>query len=1852
MSHSIDQRVVQMQFDNKQFERGVRTTTRTLEDFKRTLDFDIALRSFYSMADGVDHISSRFSALGAIGFTVIQNLTNAAMDFGKKVSKLVIDPIVEGGRKRALNTEQAMFQFKGLGMDVESAMDSARKAVAGTAYGLDEAAMAAAQLGASGVKAGDDMTEALTAISGLAAMTNSDYTSMSRIMTTIAGNGRLMGDQLLQFSTRGLNVAATLAEALGKTEGQIREMVSAGKIDFNTFAKAMYNAFGEHASKANETYSGSLMNVRAALARVGETAATPVHESLRKTFVALIPVINEVHDAIKPLIGRFTDFVDLISGDIVNFLERLNLKTLSASAKEFGNAMSNVFKGIHSVLSPIKEAFTDIFPPMTANRLLALSKTLSEATSYFKIGETAAEGLKNTFKGLFAVVDVGLYILTGFINVLARIAYWLSPIGTAIITITGSMGTFVVAVRDAIKGSDGLYNIFKSIVDILQPVGEGIRNVAIVVAEGLASIGSADTTNVETLSNKIEKALTPVMVVGEGFKNTMASMVEIIAAFTAVIVSTLGKLTDKITDELKDMKFETFIKLINGVLIMGILNTIKKFVKGLKDLSTDGRAISRDLLGILDGIRGVLESYQQNIQAKTLFLIAGSIAMLAASLIALSMIESDKLDQSLTAISVLFAQMFIATGIFGKLLSVTKLMQSARTIVTIQGLAIAVFILAAAMERVAVLDWGGLAKGTIAIATLMLVLVQSSKAISGATPGLTKAALGLIAFAAAIRILVESVKALSELDVAGLTKGLVGLGVLLAELVIFMKVADLSGMGPIKTLGLINLALALNVLAYAIEKISTLDVDELAKGLGSLAILLASLAIFVNATSGAKGVITTATGLILLGTAMIMFSDGVEKLGAISIPTIATGLGAMGSALFLIAAAMKLMPMNLLITGAGLVVMSAALTGLAMVLTVLGSMPLANIGNAIIMLATSLTILALAANAMSGSLLGATSLMVIAGALALLIPSLVLLSTIPLPGVAAALLILAGAFGIIGAAGALLAPIIPTLYALGGAILVLGAGMLAVAGSFTIFATGIALLSTNLIAFVETFIKSIDKVTMAIPTIFKLFVETIKAFADMLEEALPHLVKAITLLIESMIDAVRISLPKIVDLFLEMLVDILTKLDNVIPEIVERGFNIVIGLLKGIASKLPEVIDAGTDVVVNFIYGMITQMDRLVQAAFDLMVSFLQSLATAIDKNSDIVLESITTLVLTIISVATEALGEGVTAFFDAGVDLITGFIDGIKSMVVGVIEAISDLAGAALEAAKKALDQRSPSRKFEEIGKNTVAGLVVGIEKNSPKAEKASADMSKRVVKAGSDAAKKEAEKAAKERAQREREEFNASVAWIDERKFYQKMALNEELEAWKRIQKRYLAGTEERKRADREVYNLKNQIINAEKRYAQEVIAVTQNAVDEKIRLEEQYYDNVKQINDRLIRDIKSVEDAYENSLKQRTDSLYNAFGLFDAVEVKAPVDGATLVKNLEDQIVEFETWQETLNDLSRKGVDEGLIKELRDMGPKSLAEIKALNNLSQPELDNYVYLWKTKTRLAKTEAVNQLTDLRKESDQKIRELKIQAEKDLDEQKQIWEDSMKELSERTVAQLTQLKEDFISVVGDLRTDSQKEFTKLTDDIIKTVEKPDWYGVGGNIVDGMKSGVEGNARKLADAAAKAALDALRAAEEALGIQSPSTKFAELGRYSILGFVGGLQKYAKNASDTASNVGMNIVAAFNEAVAYISSLVDETIDAEPVIRPVVDMSNVEASGLLISSIFTKAHNLNVGSVMRRVPVIMDNTPTNKSDVSKQLLDKPISFVQNNYSPKALSRLEIYRQTRNQISTMKGLVDSV
>lgn len=423
MSNTIDEKVVEMKFDNKNFETNVKTTMTSLDRLKEKLQLrgseksfqaiDSAAKSvsFDSLISNVEYLRKRFSVMGIAGMQVVQNLTSTVMASVTKAKNFVEQAISGGGLSRAMKLDQANFKLMGLldndAKQVASIMKDVDYGVSGTAYSLDAAASVAAQLAASGMRAGDGMKHALLGISGLAAMTGSSYEDIGRIYTQISGQGRMMGDQLLQLSGRGMNAAATLAKALNTTEADIRDKVSKGEIDFNTFSEVMFKEYGQHAKKANETVEGAFANVKSALAKIGANFYKPLIEQNGPLVGILNTVrlkINDIKEITLPFVESASKGVAKLINYANKLVEKINVKTLfSGLTSKWDNLMNKIGEA-----GVTEETFTEKLKEVAKEQGInidALLKKYGSLANIFAKGKLSGGLIIDTLKRLTNVTS-------------------------------------------------------------------------------------------------------------------------------------------------------------------------------------------------------------------------------------------------------------------------------------------------------------------------------------------------------------------------------------------------------------------------------------------------------------------------------------------------------------------------------------------------------------------------------------------------------------------------------------------------------------------------------------------------------------------------------------------------------------------------------------------------------------------------------------------------------------------------------------------------------------------------------------------------------------------------------------------------------------------------------------------------------------------------------------------------------------------------------------------------------------------------------------------------------------------------------------------------------------------------------------------------------------------------------------------------------------------------------------------------------------------------------------------------------------------------------------------------------
>lgn len=895
-------------------------------------------------------------------------------------------------------------------------------------------------------------------------------------------------------------------------------------------------------------------------------------------------------------------------------MDEFTEKILKPSGREnLIQSIWNAAKGLMSVIAPIKEAFRDIFPPMTSEQLYAFTEALRNLTERMKLSETTSENLKRTFKGLFAVLDIIKQAVTAVFNAVGSLLGGVGDLGAGILGVTGTFGDWLVKLDEFIKQGDVFNKVLGTIVSVIKTVATAIRDFVKVVAEKIAFPGF------ELFHSLLERLHARMSQIGDaagGMKSSVSSAFEAmgnalancqfmqllqavwdaVKAIAGGIADAMGKVGSSLIDSIGNADFSGVIDLLNGISFGAIAVGITKFVGAIKEQLDSIGSIKESFIGILDSVRGCFEAYQSQLQAGTLLKIASAIAILVASLVALSLIDSAKLSAALGAITVLFADLMASMAVFNKISGQAS--GVIRSTTAMLAISTSVLILASALKKLGDLDAKQLATGLTGVVGLTATMIVAAKSLSKGGPTIIKGASQMVIFAAAIKVLASACEDLSAFDWEELAKGLVGVGVLLAEVSLFMNTAKFSGQSVTTATGIVILSGAIKILASACEDFAQMNWGEIGRGLTSIGIVLAEIVAFTRLTGNAQHVIATSVALIGIGAAMKILAAAVKDFSAMNWSELAVGLVGMAGALTAVTIAVNFMPKNMIVIGTGLIAVSTALLIMASALENMGGMEWNEIAKGLVALGGSLGIMAVGLRAMTGTLSGSAAMLVAASALAILTPVLSILGAMSWTAIVKGLVSLAGAFTVIGVAGAVLTPLVPTILGLSGAmaligvaVLGLGAGLLAAGTGLSAIAVGFTALAAagtaGATAVVASLTVIITGIADLIPAIVAKIGEAIVEFCKVIANSAGEIGNAVKEVVLTLVDVLVECVPAITDGALKLIAGVLEALVQYTPQIVDSLFQFLIGVLEGIARNLPGLIQAAIDVLMAFFAGIV-----------------------------------------------------------------------------------------------------------------------------------------------------------------------------------------------------------------------------------------------------------------------------------------------------------------------------------------------------------------------------------------------------------------------------------------------------------------------------------------------------------------------------------------------------------------------------------------------------------------------------------------------------------------------------------------
>ena len=1878
----IDDKVVAMSFESSKFESGVNSTISALDKLKASLKLPAASKGLDDVGAaakridlshigrGVDAIQQKLSYFSVAALAIFANVAMGAVRSGAQIIKsLSIEPILGGYKEYATNlnsiqtilanTEAAGTNLK----DVTAALDELNRYSDKTIYNFSQMARNIGTFTAAGV-ALEPATAAIKGIANLAALSGSNADQASTAMYQLsqalaAGRVTLMDWNSVVNAGMGGTVfqraLAQTAEAMGTLEKGAVKLTGPMKnvtVHGEAFRSSLSAKPGEESWLTSDVLTNTLkqftsdlsdaelqaMGFNAAqIKAIQQTAKTAMFAATEvKTLTQVLDVAKETAQSgwaktWQIIFGDFgeakTTFTNLSNAinDFINASSDARNKVL-ADWKALGGrtllieSIKTAFANLGLILKPIKEAFRDIFPAKTGKDLMSLTRGFAEFAKSLKPSVETMENLKRTFAGVFAGFSIGKQIISGIFIVIKELFGALGGGSGGFLELTGSIGDWVVAIDKALKKGDGLKKFFESLGKVLAAPVEMLSKFARAVGEALGAISSG---GISAGLTGMTEAATPLQAVLEGlarawdsFSNSVKNSVDMENILESIgdAISGIGV---AIGNAASSMNFQVILDVIRTGLFAGLVLMFKQFLGKGSFLGQISQGFSGGILanlsGMFDSLSGSMKAMQNQIKAKTLKEIAIAIALLAASVLVLSLVDPKRLNASLGAMTIMLGELIGAMAILDKIASTGGFLKLPFIIAGLIGLAVAIDLLTISVLALSRLSWDELLRGLAGVGALLAGIAASVKPLSAGSAGLIRAGIGITALAIGLRILASAVSTFAELSWEEMSRGLAGVGG-----------------------GLLIIA-------------------------GAMKVMPLSLAV-------------TGAGLIVVATGLKILAGAVAQFGAIDWRTMGRGLAGIAGSLVIIGVAMQLMPKTLIITAAGLAIVALSLGKISDAVVKMGGMSISKIAKGVGTLAASLLILAVALHAMTGTLAGAAALAVAAAGIALLAPAIAMLGKQSWSQILKGMVTLAGALAVLGIAGLALGPVVPALLGLGVAMVLLGGGLALAGAGIFLFATGLSALLVAAPAGVGILIAALEELLLAVPKLAQSWALALLAIVEAFAKTAPLFVDAMVKIINSLLDVIIKSSPKVAEALIA-LVDVMLKvLAEKQDEIIAAGFALLIALLKGIKDNIAQVTIQVTEIIVTFLKTLAANIGKIVTAGVNLLVQLLRGIANNLPLVVAAVVEIVTkfigaltagwvriitagaSLVVKLIEGVTKnvglivkagadaiisfvtGIGKNAIKVVDAGVDAVLKFIAGlgrnavelaegaakvivqflhgltnainkyapqiqeeskrlgwaiINGMTWGLAGKAQDVYNKATEIAEKVLSIfkkvpfiNSPAKATVEVGESLMEGLTLGMDKTAEDAYSSARTISNSLI-----------------------DVFNAVFQTKSPSK------VTEEIGKW--VGEGFVKGLRGSQDDIRGVFTELNQKLTEAMKTARETIISEEAKLAELRKAKKQDTDAIAQVqkiiddNERTLARSIATRKLLVTSLKDEKTELIDLTTQYEKIgeKIKLAQDALKNAKTLRDDAIKGYTDQySTLPDIPTTDADGNPIDQLQAYMEALANQTKAVATYKQT-----------------------LDELRKLGLDDATYKKLLEEGTAD---QSFANQLLAGGKTAVQALNKLDTQLMTVSKSLATSAAKNL----------------YQAGVDAAQGLLDGLTSKNAQIKRAMDNLIADIVKEIRRKLNIRSPSKVFEEIGIYAMQGLANGFIKSTKLVTDAVVSATDSALNSMKDSMRKISDIVSTDLNSNPVITPILDLTQVRSQIGTLAALtnvtpITAAASYGLGARIsaEQIAAQMEEIGAGAS------VGPTVKFEQNNYSPKSLTEIEIYRQTKNQLSQVKSLL---
>lgn len=1316
MSNSVDNRVVEMQFNNSSFENKISGTLSSLSKLKDALSFGGKGKNGFDdinssanavnlsgIASAVDNVSSKFSAMGVVAFTVISNITNRAIDAGAKVVKaFALDPVMDGFREyetniNSIQTILANTKSKGSTLDdVNGALDKLNQYADQTIYNFSEMARNIGTFTAAGVDL-DTSVNAIKGIANLAALSGSNSQQASTAMYQLsqalaAGKVNLMdwnsvvnagmGGELFKkalFETgkamktiTDVPVGASFEE-WEKKGGSFREQMEKGWLTadvLKTTLSAMSGDLDQSALMA-KGFSAEAARGLVDLGKQGAAAATEI-----KTFTQLIGTVKESvgsgwATSFKIIIGNFEEAKALwtsVGSAVGKFADGMSdaRNNLLQGWKDLGGrqalieGLGNAFGVIGSILDRVGKAFREVFPAKTAGDLYSMTTAFRDFFAKLQPSAETLNQLKAIFKGFFSALAIGKEIIS---NVAQTFEVFFSNLARAngggggkFLQFLAEFAYKITHLKDVLVDGGGIQDFFNK---YIFPIANKLGSLNFVgpletIAGAIKKFGTAvkEFFSMPEIAGKSEEITSAVDRVGERF-GWLATVGEKLGNLGQWLASKLSNIGDVFKDMLKKIAevfsgtdTDAVFDALNAGLLAGIVALLAKFMKDGFKLDFGG-GFMENMSGALEQLTGTLDAMQKNLKAEALMKLAIAIGIITASVLVLSLIDSGALTKAMIGLAVGFGILIGAMALLGK--------------------------------------------ATDSLGSIKMMAMAT----------------GLILLAGAMLILSLAVKVMASMDVGEMAKGLIGIGIMLGMLTLAVNNMPDEGKMLASSVGILAMSAALVVMSIAVAIMGSMELSTMIQGLVGVGVALAMLVIAVNAMPDEGKMLSAAVGMIAMGVALNIIAAAIAILGTMELSTLIQGMIAIAVALAILVIAVNSFPDEgrLLATAAAMVIMGVALNIIAGAIAILGNMGLGDLIQGLVGLAAALLIIVIAMAAMSGVLAGAAGMIIAAGAIAILAAALKVLGGMSVGELIMALVAVAAGLAVITVAALLIQPALPAILGLGAALVVLGIGGALFGVAALLIVTAVGMLVAALGELVEIGLEGAKVLAEVFPVLAVAVGDAIVTIATKIAEGLPGIIAALSLAVTALLQLLIDNIPKFGEVISTLIATILQVIRDAVPDIIATGMLIILSLLEGVSSNIEEITNKGIDIITKFLNALTARIGEVIDAGMGLITAIITGIGARIGEVTDAAGDLIVSLL--------NGISQNMQKVTTAGADLIISVLNGMGSNMNRVVTAGVDMILAVMSGISSNI-QRLVDTGFQ-IMIAFLNGLADSIEKNAP---------------------------------------------------------------------------------------------------------------------------------------------------------------------------------------------------------------------------------------------------------------------------------------------------------------------------------------------------------------------------------------------------------------------------------------------------------------------------------------------------------------------------------------------------------